>query len=75
MYQIPKPRKNAKKVVDSLIAKRKKVVLNFAQREEIFEKKSRGYSVKNRVLTVYNFLLVLRSNWMRLGLIFRKLFL
>jgi len=33
MYQVPKPRKNAKKVVDNPIAKRKKVVLNFVQRE------------------------------------------
>jgi len=30
MYQVPKPRKNAsKKVIDTTIAKRKKVVLNF----------------------------------------------
>ncbi|RNA40019.1 hypothetical protein BpHYR1_031426 [Brachionus plicatilis] len=43
MYQVPKPRKNAsKKVIDTPIAKRKKVVHNFVQREEIITKKKNG---------------------------------
>ncbi len=40
MYEIPKPRKNAKKVIENPIVKpkRKKVVLNLVQREEIIDK-------------------------------------
>ena len=36
MYEIPKPRKNAKKVIENPIVKpkRKKLVLNFVQRLE-----------------------------------------
>ncbi|RNA36692.1 hypothetical protein BpHYR1_006209, partial [Brachionus plicatilis] len=48
MYQVPKPSNNAsKKVIDTPIAKRKKVVLNFVQREEIITKKKNGTAQKN----------------------------
>ncbi|RMZ95900.1 hypothetical protein BpHYR1_018290 [Brachionus plicatilis] len=51
MYQVPKPHKNAsKKAIDTPIAKRKKVVLNFVQREEIITKKKNGYCPKKRSL-------------------------
>ncbi|RNA15984.1 hypothetical protein BpHYR1_050976 [Brachionus plicatilis] len=51
MYQVPKPRKYAsKKVIDTPIAKRKKVVLNFVQREEIITKKKNGYCPKKLAL-------------------------
>ncbi|RNA36866.1 hypothetical protein BpHYR1_025943 [Brachionus plicatilis] len=36
-----------KKVIDTPIAKRKKVVLNFVQREEIITKKRMGTAQKN----------------------------
>ncbi|RNA38400.1 hypothetical protein BpHYR1_011625 [Brachionus plicatilis] len=50
-YLIPKPHKNAsKKVIDTPIAKRKKVVLNFVQREEIITKKKNGYCPKKLAL-------------------------
>ncbi|RNA28909.1 hypothetical protein BpHYR1_032403 [Brachionus plicatilis] len=51
MYQVPKLRKNAsKKVIDTPIAKRKKVVLNFVQREEIITKKKNGTAQKKIAL-------------------------
>ena len=50
MYQTPKPRKNAAKVIDKPIPKRKKVVLNFVQREEIIDKHKAGYCPKKLAL-------------------------
>ncbi|RNA39388.1 hypothetical protein BpHYR1_039376 [Brachionus plicatilis] len=51
MYQVPNARKNAsKKVIDTPIAKRKKVVLNFVQREEIITKKKNGHCSKKLAL-------------------------
>jgi len=51
MYQVPKTRKNAsKKVTDNTISKRKKLVLNFVQREEIIQKSKNGYCAKKLAL-------------------------
>jgi len=52
MYEIPKPRKNAKKVIENptVKPKRKKVVLNFVQQEEIIDKIKRGCCAKKLAL-------------------------
>ena len=50
MYKEKQPRKNAKAPNDSSIQKRKKVVLNFKQKEEIIKKLRDGCSTKKLVL-------------------------
>ncbi len=46
MYKTVKPRKNAAGAIDKTITKRKRVVLNFVQRQEIVSKLKSGYSVE-----------------------------
>jgi len=41
-----KPRKNAAVAIDKIITKRKRVVLNFVQRQEIVSKLKSGYSIE-----------------------------
>ena len=45
MYQEDMPRKNAKKSVDQSIKKRKRVVINFKQREQVIKRLQSGASV------------------------------
>jgi len=46
MYKTVKPRKNAAGAIDKTITKRKRVVLNFVQRQEIVSKLKSGYSIE-----------------------------
>jgi len=46
MYKTVKPRKNATGAIDKTITKRKRVVLNFIQRQEIVSKLKSGYPIE-----------------------------
>ena len=50
MYAVQKPRLNAKKTQDNPINKRKKVVLNFVERELLIQKSRNGVSTKKLAL-------------------------